>query len=103
MTARDLFGEPVREGTMPGLRRAKRDKKTGHAAPIGSGPAGETCKTCRHYKRVKWAGIYRKCGLMRSRWTHGPGSDIRANDAACRHWEKPAPPQDTPPQERAAR
>ena len=58
------------------------------AAPIGSGPEGETCKTCAHYTIREWAGKYRKCGLMERFWTHGLGSDIKAKWAACRCWEK---------------
>lgn len=90
MIDRDLFGVPMTEGAMPGLRSRTRAKKTGHAAPIGSGPSGETCKSCRYYVRVRYAGIFRKCSLMREHWTHGPGSDIRAKDPACRHWQAPA-------------
>jgi hypothetical protein len=84
---RDLFGAPMLEGTMPSLRSRAHPKKTGHAAPIGSGPSGESCKTCHHYVRVNYGGIWRKCDLMRKFWTHGPGSDIRAKDPACRHWQ----------------
>lgn len=60
----------------------------GHAAPPGTGPAGETCKTCQHYAHVQHASSYRKCGLMRARWTGGPGTDIRAGDPACSKWER---------------
>ncbi len=89
MIDRDLFGAPMLEGAMPSLRGRTRAKKTGHAAPIGSGPSGESCKTCRHYVRFSYGGIWRKCDLMRKSWTHGPGSDIRAKDPACRHWQAP--------------
>ena len=57
-------------------------------ADIGPGPEGETCGTCRHAMRFwrpsrSWA----KCGLMRSNWTGGEGSDIRLRTPACRKWE----------------
>lgn len=64
----------------------KRAKPT--PAPIGSGPEGETCKTCLHYCRVKYHDkVYLKCGLLRTRWTHGPGTDIKAGWQSCREWE----------------
>ena len=64
-----------------------RTKKSGHAWRPGTGPEGETCKTCKHIARVKFAKTYIKCGLMRAQWTGGPGTDIRARDAACKMWE----------------
>jgi hypothetical protein len=60
----------------------------GTAAEPGTGPAGETCKTCAHYVVTKpGAGTYRKCGLMRAHWTSGPGTDIKASYPACKLWE----------------
>lgn len=55
--------------------------------PVGSGPVGETCRTCRHYTIKQMAGTYRKCGLMERYWTKGPGTDIRASWPACKAWE----------------
>jgi|GEM_PF-4721252 len=59
------------------------------AAPIGSGPEDETCGSCRHYTRAELRSgrIVLKCGLMRSFWTHGAGSDVKARWPACRAWE----------------
>lgn len=58
------------------------------AAPVGSGPAGETCKTCRHFTRLEYrSGTFLKCGLMEKHWTHGPATDIRAGWPACREWQ----------------
>lgn len=92
MTTTDLFG-PV-----PRQIERDRERKTplpkGHSAPPGSGPKGETCRTCVHYTIVHTrskAGPYRKCGLMKLHWTHGPRSDIRAKDPACRLWKSNAP------------
>jgi hypothetical protein len=82
--ALDLFGEEVRERT--GKHRPDAPKR-GHAAAPGTGPAGETCKSCQHYTRIYWDKVYRKCDLARARWTHGAGSDIRAKDRACALWE----------------
>lgn len=64
-----------------------KQKKTGHAWKPGTGPAGETCKTCEHYVIRRYSKTYRKCGLMRAQWTAGPGTDIRASDPACKKWE----------------
>ncbi len=86
MTATDLFG-PLPIGAKP--QGAKAAKQRGYAAPPGTGPAGETCKSCRHYVLRQFAGTYRKCGLMRRFWTGGPGSDVRASAPACSRWEKP--------------
>jgi len=64
-----------------------RPRKSGHAAPIASGPAGETCGSCRHMHHNRMANVYLKCELMRATWTGGPGTDVRAGDAACAKWE----------------
>src|SRR5690242_12154663 len=68
-------------------RGRKATKKTGHYAKPGTGPVGETCGTCRHAvgKKLSSKSVY-KCGLARSIWTSGPGSDIRLKDAACGGW-----------------
>lgn len=89
---RDLFGNeltPVQERVHSGVKR-KSPQPRGHAAPPGSGPAGETCKTCDHYTLRRWAKVYRKCGLMQAQWTGGGATDIRASDPACRRWQKRA-------------
>jgi hypothetical protein len=70
--------------------RKPKSKKHGHAALPGTGPAGETCKTCEHLVRKEMSGTYLKCGLMRAYWTGGQGTDVRLKDAACRRWEKAA-------------
>ena len=87
--ARDLFGHvaPYREPVAPGIPRRKVTKAAGYAAEPGSGPAGETCRTCRHYTHRTLAKRYRKCGLMAHAWTRGPGSDILARSPACNRWE----------------
>jgi hypothetical protein len=80
----DLFDQPP---SPDATRRTPRPR--GHAAPPGSGPKGETCRTCQHYTRASYHNrVYRKCWLAKPRWTHGPGSDIRAKDPACRLWER---------------
>lgn len=56
--------------------------------PLGTGPDGETCGSCRHRRRVGHHDqTYQKCGLVQSSWTHGRGSDIKASWLACKKWE----------------
>lgn len=64
-----------------------KSKKTGHAWKPGTGPDGETCKTCKHLVRKTMSKTYLKCGLMRATWTGGCGTDVKANDPACKKWE----------------
>ncbi len=62
----------------------------GYAAVPGTGPAGETCKTCRHAYAVEFARRYWKCDRIRP--TRGLGTDIRLKAPACRRWQaKEAP------------
>jgi len=62
-------------------------KMGGYPATPGTGPEGETCKTCK-FKTTKpgVAGRYLKCLLMREHWTGGGGTDIKAGSPACRYW-----------------
>lgn len=88
----DLFGQPIREAEPPPVCSAKRKPTVprGYAAPPGTGPSNETCRTCRHYARVGGhAKIFLKCALVKVRWTNGPGTDIKAGASACSYWEKP--------------
>jgi hypothetical protein len=85
----DLFGERV-VLEISEARGRKPTKPNGYAAPPGTGPAGETCKSCEHGVRVSanTAGTYRKCLLTKDNWTGGPGSDILFRSPACRLWER---------------
>lgn len=83
--ASDLWGAPL--GAFKGKRKRKTATPKGHAGAPGTGPAGETCKTCQHLTRRKMGKTYLKCSLTRAIWTSGQGSDIRARDAACCKWE----------------
>lgn len=57
-----------------------------YAAVPGSGPSGETCKTCRHsFARSMTSKRYWKCGLVPI--THGPATDIRVGSPACSKWQ----------------
>ena len=72
------------------LHISTRSKKRGHAAPPGTGPAGETCGSCKNLVRRRMAKSYLKCALMRAAWTGGYGMDVRARDPACSKWAKPS-------------
>lgn len=72
-----------------GPREEERAQRTCTPHRIGSGPAGETCGTCRHAVRVSYHDSkYTKCELVKAYWTHGAGSDIKLRWAACRAWEE---------------
>lgn len=66
---------------------AYKPKKGLYAAAPGTGPAGETCGSCKHCHRA-WNGRYRKCELVRTLWTGGPGTDVKARSPACPKWER---------------
>lgn len=68
-------------------------KAAGYAAPPGTGPAGETCGSCGHLARRRFAKVYLKCGLMEAHWTGGTGTDVRAKSPACRNWTKAPEPE----------
>lgn len=90
---------PGMEAFAEGLDAPKiKNKVSGYAAPPGTGPKGETCKSCKHICRHHdYKHTYIKCGVIRHRWTHGLGTDIRVKSPACRLWEKPAPTQQPVP------
>ena len=80
----DLWNQPI------GAFKRKHSKDPiprGHAGPVGSGPKGETCATCKHLHRRQMGKTYLKCALTRASWTGGRASDVRAKDAACWKWE----------------
>lgn len=89
MSETNLFGELISdEEAAVRPTSINRPKKTGYAAPPGTGTQGETCKTCQHLCRIHCAKTYMKCGLMRGVWTGGPGTDIKSRSPACSKWER---------------
>ena len=86
---RDLFGEAP-DQPMPGTRRGPKGGKNyvrqrGYAAMPGTGPAGETCATCKNCARFrKWA----KCRLIERKWTGGRATDVLMRSPACSRWER---------------
>lgn len=75
----DLFGE-----AMPTV--AHTGAYAGHP---GAGPAGKCCRDCAHYCRTRSGSshVYRKCALIKHRWTNGAGTDIKAGTPACEYFE----------------
>lgn len=88
----DLFGVEITSPEPAPIADGKRRKTVprGYAAPPGTGPKGETCRSCVHYALRQMGGTYRKCAKVKERWTGGPGTDILAKSPACAFWEKPA-------------
>ncbi len=86
---RDLFGVEITEDEARKKLKRKGPTANGYAWKPGTGPKGETCKSCRHYIRNYQARVYLKCGLMRSKWTGSIKTDILAKAPACKFWEKP--------------
>lgn len=71
------------------LRKGGKGVARGYAATPGSGPAEETCGSCKHKVSVQdCAGTFHKCALANHRWTRGGASDIRVKSPTCSLWEK---------------
>ena len=73
----------------------RRIIKGGYGGSPGAGPDGETCGTCKHFRRVR--GRYFKCGMTPEE-THGEATDIRMRSPACELWEpnEQGPPEGGP-------
>lgn len=83
ISSQDLFGKSPAFNAHFGA-----GKPNGYAAPPGSGPAGETCKTCDNVVRVGLSSKHvHKCELVK--WTGGRGTDVCVTAPACRFWKKP--------------
>ena len=96
---KQLMAEGARQRYLLGKDAAPNRKPTvkrGYAAQPGTGPEGETCKTCQHKVTCgNYSGKhYIKCKLREAAWTNGEGTDILARSPACSKWEKklPEPP-----------
>ncbi len=62
-----------------------KGRHNAHPAKPGTGPDGETCKTCRYRLSLDYHDtMYFKCELANI--THGPGTDLRLKDEACEMW-----------------
>lgn len=82
---KNLFGEI---DLSPIKITGRKDMPKGYARRPGSGPSGETCKTCIHHRATgSNKKTFYKCFLLAFRWTHGPGTDIRLKSSACELWK----------------
>jgi len=80
---KDLFGNEI--PNQPHVK--KPGQANGYAARPGTGPAGETCKTCANaWRKTTYRHAYWKCGLTKC--TCGYGSDIRLKSPACQFWKQ---------------
>ena len=65
--------------------KAETGRPNGYPTQPGTGPAGETCKSCGNCVIMrKW----RKCAVMQGRWTCGRGSDVASASPACSMWKR---------------
>ncbi len=96
MIERDLLGQAIipdlpltKEGMLERKRARRRASEVprGYYAAPGTGPDGQTCKSCRHAVAVEYSKKYWKCEKARSHWTGGPRTDIRLRSPACVGWE----------------
>jgi len=83
MSQIDLLGDPIVAAKLVGKGRRGKGKQWGYIMPPGTGPAGETCGTCKHIFRP---ARYRKCELARGIWTGGFKTDVLARSPACTKW-----------------
>jgi hypothetical protein len=67
-------------------KNGKLNPMRGYAAAPGSGPEGETCRSCAHTVMAGgYSKNYWKCGLIN--WTNGKSTDIVLKSPACARWE----------------
>lgn len=100
----DLFGDPESAVPLPAVRDPQAPRAhgknyvvpRGYAARPGGGPAGETCRSCRHMARIRYAKTYRKCDLCRANWSRGPRTDVLARSPACAFWAAITPKEKQP-------
>jgi hypothetical protein len=85
----DLIGDEIKQQVISEAKRKPTVRK-GYAATPGTGPQGETCKTCAHAFGNGNYGqkVFYKCALLKHCWTSGYGTDILLKSPACRYWEK---------------
>jgi hypothetical protein len=81
----DLFENLPEQARPDGPVRIKQ--KGLYAALPGTGPAGETCRSCDNLSGKLMSRRYYKCELTRSQWTGGHGTDVKVRSPACLKWE----------------
>jgi len=91
LDVKSMMSEGARQCYLLGKEAAGKRKptvKNGYAAQPGTGPEGETCKTCEHKVRLGRHGgkSFLKCKQREATWTNGEGTDILARTPACSKW-----------------
>lgn len=79
---------PPQSAQSQAVAKARQFKKGMYADWPGTGPAGETCGSCKHLHRRQFSKTCLKCELTRAWWTGGSGTDIKSRSPACSKWEK---------------
>ncbi|NVJ90855.1 MAG: hypothetical protein HWE34_04315 [Methylocystaceae bacterium] len=69
------------------LHKIGKSEAKGYAWHPGTGPDGETCKTCRYPVDCGCNRTFYKCEMNKARWTNSRRTDILLKAPACRHWE----------------
>lgn len=78
-----------------GPRHSRRDPSpNGYAAKPGTGPDGETCKSCTNVRRFSTGDgtlsgkTWNKCDVFKRfwAWTSGRATDVLAGSPACSFW-----------------
>lgn len=95
---RDMFGfvPPAPEAPAMTTAERKRMKRRaaevarGYAAKPGTGPEGETCKSCQHNATVRQSKTFHKCALNKAAWAKSRRTDILVSSPACSKWERSA-------------
>lgn len=70
------------------MKRRAENVARGYAYHPGTGPAGETCKTCAHCVEFR---RWKKCRKAKAIWTGSRRTDILVGSPACKYWEAPTP------------
>lgn len=86
---KDLLGNEITVEEARAKVKRRDPEPNGYAAPPGTGPSDQTCRTCCHLFRneMRSGKAFLKCSLRRADWTGGRKSDILAKAPACRMWE----------------
>lgn len=85
---KDFMLLPFGSKAQQAMAEMRKYSKGLYADRPGTGPAGETCGSCKNRAFIHLARVYSKCGLMRHQWTGGGGTDVKVRAPACSKWER---------------
>lgn len=75
--------QPTLFGGVELARSSTARRPQGYAANPGTGPAGETCRSCLHCRKFS---TWSKCALILERWTTDISTDVLRTSPACSLW-----------------